>query len=93
MAQPDFTNPMHRLDNLSKSQFFQAYARVRWHIRAHIYDDLTQAFMNGYMESLELDMANVLDIPLALLLGKLVDYGDQVCNPKAAKDEAESPTG
>jgi len=90
MPDVDFSSPNHRLDNLSNLRFVRAYARVRHHVYNDGNADLTEAFLKGYMSSLEANLATDLGLSLTTLVGRLVDLGAELCNDKDAKDEAES---
>lgn len=89
MTQADFSSTAHRLDNLAHHLFVQAYAKVRYHVIEQAEQDLLGAFLRGYMDSLEKDIAEKLCVPQTTLVGKLIDLGMELCDPTTAKDEAE----
>lgn len=89
MTQQDLSSPDHRLDNLTNMRFVRAYARVRHHVFNPPEDDLTAAFLRGYLGSLEQELAKELGLPETMLVGRLVDLGRDLCDPKDGNGLAE----
>ena len=89
MSQQDYSSPNHRLDNLTNMRFVRAYARIRHHVFNPIDDDLSNAFLRGYIASMDQDLAQELELPETLLVGRLGDLGRELCENNDAKDEAE----
>ena len=93
MTQPDWSSTAHRLDNLAKQKFVQAWARVRHHVYLDENADYTALFLRGYMSVIENHIASEVGISESTLVGRLIDIGKELCQDKDAKDEGGSATG
>jgi hypothetical protein len=89
MADVDYSGPEHRLDNLQNMRFVRAYARVRHQVYKRADEDFLGAFLRGYMESLEHNIAEEMQLPETTLVGRLVDLGRDLCEFNDGQDQAE----
>ncbi len=89
MTQQDFSDPNHRIDNLSTMRFVRAYATVRYHVLFDEIEDHTTSFLKGYITETDRQLAVELQLPEMTLFGRLTDLGRDLTRTTDAKDEAE----
>lgn len=86
MADIDWSSVDHRLENYRVMKFLQAYAQVRYHVFLGEHQGDLAHFLRGYCGELEHAMAVQLGVPEFLFVGLIADLGNELCNPKGAKN-------
>lgn len=93
MTHADFSNPLHRMENLSKGQFFTAYAILRRYVMDSGDDVVSKVQLQAVCQVLEENLAQVFDVSVTTMQGFLVDNRNWSHLFKDAKDEGASATG
>lgn len=93
MTQPDFSDPLHRLENYSKGEFFGAYAILRHAVRLAGSGPEGIRWLRRLTIELDEQLVDRLDVAHTSLDGALTDRGLQAELLNYAKDEGESATG
>ena len=89
MTQQDFSEPAHRLENISQMQFFKAYAALRHLIFSRAWQGRPVEYLRLATGVIEHQLADMFDIPATTLVGKLVDTGYEVEKIKGRQGLAE----
>jgi hypothetical protein len=92
MPDVDFSDPVHRIGNLTNMRFVQAWARIRHHVFAGEMEEPILPWIRGYMMEMERQIAEELDLPTTTLVGRLVDLGNELTESKDGQDQAGFPT-
>ena len=93
MSYPDFSDPIHRINNLTNMKFVRAYALIRHHLSGPEMADTDIPYLRELCAELERRIAGELQLPLTTLVGTLVDIGNEEYQAKDAKDGGSSATG
>jgi hypothetical protein len=86
------TDPAHRIDNYRSDIWFIMYAEMLYRIEQSEQQDYPLAFLKGVAQGQAATLAIRLDIAQTTIVGALRDAGRQRCAPRAAQDEAATPT-
>ena len=92
MTDDDLSSPEHRIANYGNDVWFQMYAAMLYRIEQAEQQDYPLAFLKGVAQGQAAMVAARLGITQTTIVGALRDAGHQRCAPKAAQDEAATPT-
>lgn len=93
MTDNDFSSPAHRVENLSRHHFVQAYAMVHEVINRPAWADKPISDLRVVTKVMDEVLARTFDIPMTTLLGMLVDVDERMGAFKTSSGRAESGEG
>lgn len=93
MTQQDYSSTAHRVENLSRHQFVQAYAMIHEIINRANWADHPISDLRVVTKVLDESLARMFDIPMTTLLGMLVDVDESMGAFKTSSGRAESGEG
>jgi hypothetical protein len=93
VTQQDLSSTRHRVENLSKSLFVQAYAALHQVIHRDAWADNPVSDLRVVCKVLDDTLAQRFDIPMTTLLGMLVDVDNAMGAFKTGSGPAESGEG